>query len=204
MSKLIISTIEKACISFKKSVDSFDLRAIKDGGKNNGFPERNLSFHFAKCFDGFAFMEVPFEGSNRKRNDNHIDFFVGNKNIRIFGETKRLYSIGKLREICGDAKRLSNKNVLKRILERAKIKTITETYALILAEAWEIKNPDKKYKEYKFSEWWKSSNYDWRGWEKWAKERKGSKLKNFTFGSQELISIGDYNVQCLYAYQRIW
>lgn len=204
MSKLIESTIKKACDSFRESVASFDLRAIKDGDKDNGFPERNLSFHFAKCFGGFTFMEVPFEGSNKKRNDNHIDFFVGNKNIGIFGETKQLYSIQKFREICDDAERLNNKKVLKRILKRSKIE-ITEVYILILAEAWEIKNPDKKYKEYKFSEWWKSSDYYWQGWGKWDKEYKASKLKNFdAFGSQELISIGDYSVQCLYAYQRIW
>lgn len=207
MSNTIKSAIKNACESFAKTVQHFDFRAITNekGYSDNGFPEKNLSFHFAKEFTGKkgrnVFLEMPFAKDNNKcflkkpkgRNhklifNQHIDGIAKfGKNLVIW-ETKRLFRKDKLEAVCKDADRLANQSLKKGILNRFSDEEYENVYALILCETW--RNIESK-KNLHLVEWWKTLDYGKH--KNWDKICKKSKLKNFTFKSNLIHEYGSYS-----------
>lgn len=176
----IAPVIEKACEEFRKNLSNLNLIVIKKNGGFNGCPESNLIFHIAKAFQdekkGFVFFQPAFRGGNSKnRIDHHYDayFYDEAEKLGIILEAKRLYSLGKLKEICKDAGRLQHdpyiQNMLKR-LKNQKTFRINHMYALIVAETWEDKcnkKPEPIEDTNRYIDWWKNLKNDEQNLKKW-------------------------------------
>lgn len=233
---VIEKTIRRACVSYRDALELYEPRAgahldeeNDEDYRDNGFPERNLTFHFAKSFcelfSGCAYMELPFKPNNGG-NYNHIDSYVVNSCFGILIESKRLYGDGQLSAIEEDAVRLSDGGLIETIkktyekkCEENKNHNPKPHYALILAEAWGEE----------YAEWWKSKNHkefkkktgEWinlktlRKFENWTArfDEKDYPLNKFS-GTWGAIPFWNYlyknngqeeqdKVYCLYTYREL-
>lgn len=134
--------------------------------KNNGFHEQNCVYYACKSLneknaDSNVFQQLPFENKKQDRTDNHFDGLVINKGSAVFLEAKRLYSLGKAREVIADMARL-NRLHIGNVLENDTAKSFSysisspaiwkkislvkpkKVYAIMLAESWDDR----------FSDWW--------------------------------------------------
>lgn len=135
-SSIIETTLSDAVKSLNASLDLF-----YPAYNNNGFNERNLTYHFAKEFEkrngACAFMEVPYYNTKLHKYNKRIDCVVLDQRTAIFIECKRLYNSIKAREIKEDIKRINSKNVTS-ILNNLSNRPIPKyTYKLIIAETWQ-------------------------------------------------------------------
>jgi hypothetical protein len=128
----------------------------------NGFNERNISFQLAHTFvsqkeGSSAYMEVPFYNPENEKWDKHIDCFMLNKDIGIFLEAKRLYSIEKMQEIADDCHKL--KKGVKAILNDKKQFWWNEKdkpqkiYCMVVGEVWVNAKTDRGKN---IVTWWKT------------------------------------------------
>ena len=133
--EIIESTIVEAKDKFRKSLDDF-----WPAFDNNGFNERNITFQFARAFASrpcsCAFMEVPFLNKKSKRRNLHIDSYVFDKEVGIFIESKRLYSVEKANSIIDDIKKMNHENISYILDELHQNNMPKSIYTLILAESW--------------------------------------------------------------------
>ena len=204
MKKHLVPSIKRACKSFGNTIKHFDLRA----NNNNGFPERNLSYHFAKEFagkSGLVFLEKPFAGHGDEKFDKHIDGVAFSKPTVVIWETKRLYSKEKLEDICkNDAKRLTRPRLKNQIMTKLNLGKV-DVYALILAECWKILEAKS---EPKIVDWW-TNDYGKEGWEEWDRICRESDLDSFDeFGSKNIAQIKEedgkqWDIDCLYAIKQL-
>jgi hypothetical protein len=98
-----------------------------------GISERNLSVHVASAFinSGFdAFFEVPLSEDDKKKKIDSL-FISYEHKLFVATESKKLYGVGKAKEITDDIIRIE-----EFVLQDDDIE-IQTSYGLILAETWE-------------------------------------------------------------------
>lgn len=206
MSHVISKAIKDCCCSFAKNIKDLDLRA---DGHNNGYPEKNLVFHFLNALSkkkSFRFfLEVPFKNSESGKFDLHFDFFATDGEVGIFGEAKRLLQIGTFRGICYDADRLTDKKIINQILKNGGLRANElKIYSLIIAECWE---PQDRNEGLTNSQWWEDGDERknlWKGrkWKPWFEAYWKSKLREFEFGREKInCPEENWDLFCLYAFK---
>jgi len=156
--KKIETAIEKATKDYPKSLYEY-----YPGYKENGIPERNLTFQFVRAYlagnkGAHAFFEVPFENGNKKVA--HYDAIIIDNSTLIIIEAKRLHSKGKAKAIEEDVAKIVKKKFIKEIKDNFNINPPKKIYGLILADAWKSKI-DKG-----LGNWWKGSG-DMKKFKEW-------------------------------------
>jgi hypothetical protein len=161
--KIIEQTIKEAINTFSNTLEK-----IYPAYNDNGFNERNLTFHFANAFinlrkNSNAIMEIPFYNEKNRKHDTHIDAYLFDKEIGIFLESKRMNNLSKANEVSNDLINKMNKKNLSYIRKKCHLNEYPEkTFIMVLCETWNEGHKSWWTKDKYISEEWKDISFPYK------------------------------------------